>query len=114
MKKEETERMPELIMCTEIPNKMHDIVLFGERNCGKSTTLHHLIVLLAGGGTLMPLIQVAYETCFAHSSSKELKDAAVYVDFRIDENTSVPIYVSTAGDSWQIVEDNFRFFYHCP
>lgn len=44
---------------TEVP--MSAIILYGDNSCGKTSTLHHLIVLLCGNGNLVPAIQTAFE-----------------------------------------------------
>lgn len=111
---EETDkRVPLLLLGNRPPAPMSDIVLFGGANCGKSTVLHHLIVLLAGGGTRQPHLQRLYENTFKEKSKKHLKDVDIFLNFKIAEE-NIPVYISTDGDSWPIVEDNFRFFYHCP
>lgn len=109
----DSKRVPILLLENKPSRLMSDIVLFGDGNCGKSTTLHHLIVLLSGGGVLNPSIQVAYEKAFKEPTKNHLRDVDVFINYQSEYGT-IPIYVSTDGDSWPIVEDNFRFFYHCP
>ncbi len=110
---EEKVRVPLLIQKNKPPQPMSDIVLFGGNNCGKSTTLHHLIILLAGGGILQPSLQYLYEKTFKAKTKNYIRDIDIFINYKIKEK-NIPIYISTDGDSWPIVEDNFRFFYHCP
>lgn len=92
--------------------KMSDIVLFGSNSQGKSTTLQHLIVLLLSGGRTCNLnVQSAFESAF-------LKKTSSYEDFmqivfykREEDGKHAVIYVSTKGDNWLLVEDNFEMFY---
>ena len=107
------ERVPKLILRNQLFGSTSAIVLFGESCCGKSSTLQHLIVLLCGGGTLNTSIQAAFEEAFYYSKHDCYKDVDVVVYYRSPEGKEIPIYISTDGDTWPIVEDNFRFFYHC-
>jgi len=97
----------------EIPIKeqMTHIVLFGDTSQGKSTTLNHLIVLLTGGGTLKKSIQDAFERAFPVTNGR-YPDSRHIIHFKRekDEKEAI-IYVSTRGDTWEIVEQNFKFFY---
>ena len=94
-----------------IEKKMTCIVLFGDTSQGKSTTLNHLIVLLTGGGTLNPSIQNAFERAFLATNGR-YKDSRHIIHFKREEDgKEAIIYVSTRGDTWDIVEQNFKFFY---
>ena len=93
-----------------IENKMTCIVLFGDTSQGKSTTLNHLVVLLTGGGTLNTSIQNAFERAFLATNGR-YADSRHIIHFRREEDgKEAIIYVSTKGDSWDIVEQNFKFF----
>lgn len=89
------------------------IVLFGESNSGKSSTLMHLIVLLCGGGKLFPTIQAEFEKTFFNKKQNMYRDAEVVVPYQMNDNQCIYIYISTRGDTWPIIEDNYRFFYQC-
>ena len=96
-----------------IEDKMSSFVMFGDSSCGKSSTLDHLIVLLNGGGQLCKHIQSAYEKVFLNNTSKPCyKDSRQIIHYKrkVDGKEAV-IYVSTMGDTWQLVEQNFKFFY---
>lgn len=107
------ERVPRLILSNPPSTSTSTIVLFGGNSCGKSSTLLHLIVLLCGGGTLNKSIQATFENAFYYPPHDRYKDADVVVYYTSEKGEQIPIYISTDGDSWPIVEDNFRFFYHC-
>lgn len=107
------ERVPKLILTNPPSIPTSAIVLFGGNSCGKSTTLLHLIVLLCGGGALNKSVQAAFEHAFYYPKHDNYKDVDVVVYYRSQKGEKVPIYISTDGDTWPIVEDNFRFFYHC-
>lgn len=106
-------RVQQEILARPAEKPMSAIVLYGDNSCGKTSTLHHLIVLLCGHGNLVPAIQTAFENAFYDKNHDRYRDCDVVIPYRDKENNFVPIYVSTDGDSWSIVEDNFRFFYHC-
>lgn len=106
-------RLPHEILACPEEKPMSGIVLYGENSCGKTSVLHHLIVLLCGNGKLVPAIQAAFEEAFYFPPKDCYRDCDVIIPYRDKENNIVYICVSTDGDSWQIVEDNFRFFYHC-
>lgn len=108
----EMERVPKQILCNPSSGSTSAIVLFGGSSCGKSSTLQHLIVLLCGGGTLKKSVQAAFERAFYYSKHDCYKDVDVVVYYHTEKG-EIPIYISTDGDTWPIVEDNFRFFYHC-
>ncbi len=112
MKKNE-ERVSLQLLKRKSPKPMFGIVLFGESNCGKSSTLQHLIVLLCGGGSRKASIQNAFENAFYDKNNNRYRDVSVIVHYQTAEGKKIPIYVSTDGDNWQMVEDNFRFFYQC-
>ena len=94
-----------------INNKMSCLVLFGDVSCGKSSTLNHLIVLLTGGGTLKKPIQAAFERAFPVKNNRYPDSHHIIHYKRKTEGKEAYIYVSTVGDTWGIVEQNFKFFY---
>lgn len=97
----------------EIPVEelMTCIVLFGDKSQGKSTTLNHLIVLLTGGGILKKSIQDAFERAFPVTNGR-YPDSRHIIHFKREKDRKEAIiYVSTKGDTWDIVEQNFKFFY---
>ncbi len=94
------------------PEKMmSDIVLFGKSSQGKSSSLQHLVVLLlSGGNTPNPNIIGAFETRFWNG--KTYDDFMIIVKYhRYSDGKESVIYISTKGDTWEIVENNFEFFY---
>ena len=97
----------------EIPIKenMTCIVLFGKTSQGKSTTLNHLIVLLTGGGKLKIPIQNAFERAFPVTDGRYPDSRHIIRFQREEDGKEAIIYVSTKGDTWDIVEQNFKFFY---
>ena len=107
------ERVPKLILAKTVEHPMSAIILFGGMSCGKSSVLQHLMVLLCGGGKRVPAIQAAFEEAFYDKKHDRYRDADVIITYRTKTNIDIPIYLSTDGDSWPVVEDNFRFFYHC-
>jgi len=109
----ESNRLPHKILKKPAEKPMSAIVLYGENSCGKTSVLHHLIVLLCGNGNLDSAIQTAFEEAFYYSQHDNYRDCDVIIPYKDKENNIVYIYVSTDGDSWPIVEDNFRFFYNC-
>ena len=110
--KESDLRVPKMILAHPAETPMSAIIVYGGSNCGKTSTLQHLIVLLCGGGKKVLAIQKAFENVFYYSKKDCYSDADVIIPYQT-KNGIIPIYVSTDGDSWSIVEDNFRFFYHC-
>ena len=109
----EENRVAKEILARSFKEPISSIVLFGGSNCGKTCTLQHLAVLLCGGGHLNRAIQSAFESVFYDSKRDYYRDADIIVHYCTEDKKSISIYVSTDGDSWPIVEDNFRFFYHC-
>lgn len=109
----EEERVPKQILANSPQQQMSAIILFGGCSCGKSSTLQHLIVLLCGGGKIVQAIQTAFEDTFYDPKHDCYHDCDVVVHYTTKKGYEVTIYVSTDGDSWPVVEDNFRFFYHC-
>ncbi len=106
----------EVVPAKEILNNppshlMSDFVLVGKPNCGKTTTLLHLIALLCGNGALLPAIQHELERTFVYSSTGKPKDAHVVLTYQPIDHSPITIYVSTNGDNWEIVTNNFLFFY---
>jgi len=94
-----------------IEKKMTCVVLFGDTSQGKSSTLNHLIVLLTGGGKLKKSIQGAFERAFPVTNGR-YPDSRHIIHFKREEDgKESTIYVSTRGDTWDIVEQNFKFFY---
>ena len=109
----EKKRVHQLIPSNLKLDNRQGIILFGEGGCGKSSTLQHLIVLLCGGGKRIASIQAEFEDVFYDKSHNIYRDAEVIVQYKMNERQSLTIYISTRGDSWPIVEDNYRFFYQC-
>ncbi len=88
---------------------MSIIALLGEKNCGKTTTLSRLIILLTGGGVLDTVIESAFDKTFKENGS--YKDSHHIIQYKNSEGKEACIYVSTNGDTWTVVENNFKFFY---
>lgn len=107
------ERVSEKILRNPSAIPMSAIVLFGGNSCGKSSTLQHLAVLLCGGGILNTKIQKAFEEAFYDKGHDCYRDFDLVVNYYAENGKKVVVYISTDGDSWPIVEDNFRFFYQC-
>lgn len=96
---------------TSVEEKMSCVVLVGEKNCGKTSTLSHLIVLLTGGGTLKANIVKAFERAFAVNKTSYVDSHHIIHYKRESDGKEACIYVSTNGDTWTVVENNFKFFY---
>ncbi len=111
--KKELNRVPQIIGQKLRNDERLGIVLFGESNCGKSSTLMHLMVLLCGGGILYPTIQAEFEKTFFIKKHNKYRDAEIVVPYQMSNNQCFYVYISTRGDSWPIIEDNYRFFYQC-
>lgn len=94
-----------------VNDKMSCFVLYGDMSCGKSSTLNHLIVLLTGGGTLKQPIQAAFERAFPVNNNRYPDSRHIIHYKRKLDGKEAHIYVSTLGDTWEIVEQNFKFFY---
>lgn len=96
----------------DLKQQMSDIVLYGKNSQGKSTTLQHLIVLLLSGGKVCnPAIQKAFETAFwKHPNRYNDFMQIIFYRREVDGKNAI-IYVSTRGDNWLLVEDNFEMFY---
>ncbi len=97
---------------TELGYKdLSDIILYGRSSHGKTTTLQHLSVLLLSGGKLLnPNVVSSFETKFWNG--KTYNDFMLLIPYkRDDDNKQCMIYISTRGDNWLLVEDNFEFFY---
>lgn len=76
------------------------IVLFGEVNQGKTSTLMQLAINLAGGG---PIVENSIHSTFFRNGK--------YWDGRlIIEYMEHLIYIATGGDSWDICYGNAEFF----
>ena len=85
-----------------------NIVLYGEPDVGKSSTLQLLIILLCGGGKLDAKVCTDFETEFfatGKNGNPFYRDARVVISYR---NTT--IYVSTMGDTWAGIRANLDFF----
>ena len=94
-----------------IEEKMSCFVLYGDMSCGKSSTLNHLVVLLTGGGILKKSIQEAFERAFPVKDGR-YPDSRHIIHYKRDtDGKDAYIYISTMGDTWVIVEQNFKFFY---
>lgn len=83
------------------------IVLYGNSNSGKTSTLQQLIIRLCGGNKLTPTVQSAFESTFLTVNShgkRYYKDANVILSYK-GQN----IFISTGGDTWAKVRGNFEF-----
>ena len=89
---------------------MSIIALLGKKNCGKTTTLSRLIILLTGGGVLDTVIESAFDKKFKKANGL-YKDSHHIIHYKNSEGKEACIYVSTNGDTWTVVENNFKFFY---
>ncbi len=76
------------------------IVLYGNRNQGKTTTLMDLVVLLGGGSAAL---EKALKSALL--GKKRYKDAR----FVIKYNDFI-IHIATGGDSWAVCRGNTQFF----
>lgn len=88
-------------------NNKSIIVLYGNSNVGKTSTLQQMIIRLCGGSKLIPTIQSAFESKFltVNSHGKHYyKDANVILSYKGHN-----IFVSTGGDTWAKVRGNFEF-----
>ena len=89
---------------------MSIIALLGEDDIGKTTTLSYLVVLLLGGGKLNKDIKNAFDKRFKKANGL-YKDSHHIIHYKNSEGKEACIYVSTNGDTWTVVENNFEFFY---
>ena len=91
--------------------KMSIVVLFGKSSQGKSSTLQHLsVLLLSGGNSPDSTIQKAFENKFWNG--RTYNDFMLILKYRREaDGKEARIYLSTKGDTWEIVENNFEFFY---
>lgn len=79
------------------------IVLYGDSNQGKTTTLKELVLLLINGGIILPALRALLY--------KLLPSKGKNVDGRfILEVNNKRIYIATAGDTWAISRGNVDFF----
>ena len=76
------------------------IVLYGDMNQGKTSTLMQLAINLAGGGTA-----VANSIHNTFIRKGKYKDGHLIVEYR-----ERLIYIATGGDSWVVCWDNTEFF----
>ncbi len=111
MNKELIELKTSSLSGTTVKDKMSCIVLYGEKNCGKTSTLSHLIVLLTGGGAFNANIARAFERKFPANNGFYPDSHHIIHYKRNGDGKEACIYVSTNGDTWTVVENNFKFFY---
>lgn len=78
------------------------IVLYGEKNQGKTTTLKELILLLANNGVISPSLSSTLYSSFSLIGGGDAR-------FIIEIN-NIRIYLATAGDTWAISRGNVEFF----
>lgn len=79
------------------------IVLYGDSNKGKTTTLKELVLLLANGGTVLPALRALLYKFLPPKGKK--KDGR----FILEVNNKL-IYIATGGDTWAISRGNVDFF----
>ena len=80
------------------------MILYGEENTGKTSTLMYLAALLAGSGRFVPTLWAKITSLF-FSGRKTIKDAKFIVDYK-----GKLIFIATGGDSWAVCKDNYNFF----
>lgn len=88
-------------------NKQSIIVLYGNSNSGKTSTLQQLIIRLCGGGQLLPAMQSVFESTFITQNSHGkfyYKDANIILLYQ-----GCNVFISTGGDTWAKVRSNFEF-----
>lgn len=76
------------------------IILFGEKNQGKTSTLMRLVIKLGGSGKTIEM-----EVNRAFLGGKRYKDAHIVIEYK-----EYIIYVATAGDTWGLCKGNTDFF----
>lgn len=88
-----------------------NIILFGDANTGKTTTLMYLASLLAGNGSIDKTIQNSIDSCFgvktkgSGAAIKKYEDARLIVEYK-----GKTILIATGGDSWLVSRNNYDFF----
>lgn len=75
----------------------NNIILYGEKNVGKTTTLKKLVELLAGGSTAVS------------TALSGIADGRFVIDYVLN-GVSHLILISTAGDTWDICRKSGSFF----
>ena len=76
------------------------IILFGEKNQGKTSTLMRLVIKLGGSGKTIEM-----EVDGAFHDGKHYRDARIVIEYE-----GCIIYVATAGDTWGLCKGNTDFF----
>lgn len=84
--------------------KRINIILFGTKNVGKTTTLMRLAMKLAGTGTVNTTTEKQIISLFG-ISKKRFRDARFIVEYK-----KKLIYIGTGGDYWSICRGNCQFF----
>lgn len=79
--------------------KQLQIILYGEKNLGKTTTLIKLVKLLVNNPTVSNQIDSLLKT------GNKYKDARFVIELNVGY-----IFVATGGDSWAISRGNCEFF----
>ena len=81
-----------------------NIVLYGNDDSGKTTTLFELAMLLASGGS-------AFSPSLLQQINKQFLHRGKYIDTHfILKYKGKTIYICTGGDSWVICKSNYDFF----
>ena len=75
------------------------LVLYGEKSCGKTTTLMSLVKLLVG-----PIGASLVDKTFLDKRGK-YKDARMIVKYN-----NIQMFIATGGDSWYVCRENTEFF----
>lgn len=83
--------------------KRINIILYGNKNQGKTTTLVRLAIMLASGGGINPLIESQVNRKF--KKRKGYKDARFVIEYK-----EKLIFLCTGGDSWMVSRGNCGFF----
>lgn len=76
------------------------IILYGERNQGKTSTLMRLVIKLGGSSKTL---ETAVDGAFF--DGKHYRDARIVIEYE-----DYLIYVATAGDTWGLCKGNTDFF----
>lgn len=84
----------------QIGGKKFIICVFGESSAGKSTLLRSLFCDIIGNSR--------YSICDAESFDG--KDRRVAVWYRVGNSNQGIVAIGTAGDRWEIIKANIRFF----
>lgn len=83
-------------------NKLN-IILYGIKSQGKTTSLMRLAILLAGNGIYDRVIEEEFDKRF--KSKGKYKDIRIIVVYK-----GILVFIATGGDSWQTCRLNYDFF----